>query len=130
MQRAMATEAEASREARAKVIAAQGEKNASQALKEAADVNYIFNKYLRGFKFEKMSSSLDSVGLKRILENSNDDIIKICTTLIKILSNIVDKPNETEHRRIRLESSDVMENLMPYSGGLEVLFEIGFQEVL
>ena len=54
MQRAMATEAEASREARAKVIAAQGEKNASQALKEAADVNYIFNKYLRGFKFEKI----------------------------------------------------------------------------
>ena len=38
MQRAMATEAEASREARAKVIAAQGEQNASKALKEAADV--------------------------------------------------------------------------------------------
>ena len=32
-----ATEAEASREARAKVIAAQGEQNASMALKEAAD---------------------------------------------------------------------------------------------
>jgi erythrocyte band 7 integral membrane protein len=47
MQRAMATEAEASREARAKVIAAQGEQNASKALKEAADVNNIFNKYLR-----------------------------------------------------------------------------------
>jgi hypothetical protein len=77
-----------------------------------------------------MSSSSDSVGLKRILENSNDDIIKICTTLIKIFSSIVDKPNEAEHRRIRLDSSDVMENLMPYSGGLEVLFEIGFQEVL
>ena len=42
MQRAMATEAEASREARAKVIAAQGEQNASKALKEAADVNLIF----------------------------------------------------------------------------------------
>ena len=38
MQRAMATEAEASREARARVITAQGEKNASVALKEAADV--------------------------------------------------------------------------------------------
>ena len=38
MQRAMATEAEATREARAKVIAAQGEQNASQALKLAADV--------------------------------------------------------------------------------------------
>ncbi|XP_070549243.1 stomatin-like [Ptychodera flava] len=34
----MAAEAEASREARAKVIAAEGEQNASRALKEAADV--------------------------------------------------------------------------------------------
>ncbi|XP_070549149.1 stomatin-like [Ptychodera flava] len=38
LQRAMAAEAEASREARAKVIAAEGEQNASRALKEAADV--------------------------------------------------------------------------------------------
>ncbi len=38
MQRAMATEAEATREARAKVIAAEGEQKASLALKEAADV--------------------------------------------------------------------------------------------
>ncbi|XP_076816774.1 band 7 protein AGAP004871-like [Clavelina lepadiformis] len=38
LQRAMAAEAEAAREARAKVIAAEGEKNASVQLKEAADV--------------------------------------------------------------------------------------------
>ncbi|XP_015795374.1 band 7 protein AGAP004871-like isoform X2 [Tetranychus urticae] len=38
LQRAMATEAEAAREARAKVIAAEGEQRASRALKEAADV--------------------------------------------------------------------------------------------
>lgn len=74
--------------------------------------------------------SSDLVGLKRILENSNDNIIKVCTTLINILSKIISKPNETENRRIRLDSSDVIENLMPFSGGLEVLFEIGFQEVI
>jgi len=38
LQRAMAAEAEASRDARAKVIAAEGEMNASRALKEAADI--------------------------------------------------------------------------------------------
>ncbi|XP_055037459.2 stomatin [Misgurnus anguillicaudatus] len=38
LQRAMAAEAEATREARAKVIAAEGEMNASRALKEAANV--------------------------------------------------------------------------------------------
>ncbi|KAK9498396.1 hypothetical protein O3M35_003039 [Rhynocoris fuscipes] len=38
MQRAMAAEAEATREARAKIIAAEGELNASKNLKEASDV--------------------------------------------------------------------------------------------
>ena len=38
LQRAMAAEAEAAREARAKVIAAEGEQKASHALKEAAKV--------------------------------------------------------------------------------------------
>ncbi|CAK5055234.1 unnamed protein product [Meloidogyne enterolobii] len=38
LQRAMAAEAEAAREARAKVIVAEGEQKASRALKEAADV--------------------------------------------------------------------------------------------
>lgn len=38
LQRAMAAEAEASREARAKVIAAEGEMNASKSLKEAAEI--------------------------------------------------------------------------------------------
>ena len=38
LQRAMAAEAEAAREARAKVIAAEGEQRASRALKEAAEV--------------------------------------------------------------------------------------------
>ena len=38
LQRAMAAEAEAAREARAKVIAAEGEQKASTALKEASDV--------------------------------------------------------------------------------------------
>jgi erythrocyte band 7 integral membrane protein len=38
LQRAMAAEAEAAREARAKVIAAQGEHKASRALKHAAEV--------------------------------------------------------------------------------------------
>lgn len=38
LQRAMAAEAEASREARAKVIAAEGEQKASRALREASEV--------------------------------------------------------------------------------------------
>ncbi|KAK4337042.1 hypothetical protein RND71_043390 [Anisodus tanguticus] len=44
LQRAMAAEAEAAREARAKVIAAEGEQKASRALKEAAEVLSLINK--------------------------------------------------------------------------------------
>ncbi|KJH46076.1 SPFH/Band 7/PHB domain protein [Dictyocaulus viviparus] len=42
LQRAMAAEAEATREAGAKVIAAEGEQKASQALREAAEVTILF----------------------------------------------------------------------------------------
>jgi len=38
MQRAMAAEAEAARDARAKVIAAEGEMKAARALKEASEI--------------------------------------------------------------------------------------------
>ena len=38
LQRAMAAEAEATRQARAKVIEAEGEQKASRALKEASDI--------------------------------------------------------------------------------------------
>jgi erythrocyte band 7 integral membrane protein len=38
LQKAMAAEAEASRDARAKIIAAEGEMKASRGLKEAADI--------------------------------------------------------------------------------------------
>lgn len=38
MQRAMAAEAEALREAKAKIVAAEGELNSSRALKQASDV--------------------------------------------------------------------------------------------
>lgn len=52
LQRAMAAEAEATREAKAKVIAAEGEMNSSRKLKEAADVmedspNAIMLRYLQ-----------------------------------------------------------------------------------
>ena len=74
-------------------------------------------------------SSADFVGLIRIAENAHDDIIKVCRTLVRILGGIVTRPNDTEPRRIRLDHADIVENLMPYSGALEILFEIGFQEV-
>lgn len=63
LQRAMAAEAEASREARAKVIAADGEKRASKALRDASSVidespSALQLRYLQVI-FEKNSASAE-----------------------------------------------------------------------
>lgn len=58
LERSLASEAEALREARAKIISAEGELNASRALKEASDVMaenkitlqvYVYKEYRRLF---------------------------------------------------------------------------------
>ena len=67
LQRAMAAEAEASREARAKVIAADGEKRASKALREASSV------------IDESPSALQL----RYLQVSHDDVVVHLPNLIQ-----------------------------------------------
>lgn len=69
------------------------------------------------------------VGLNRIKENTNkSEIIKVCQTLIKIFDDIIKSPDDSSKRCIKLESDDVSMHLMPFTGGMETLFEIGFEE--
>jgi hypothetical protein len=70
------------------------------------------------------------IGIQRIKENSKENILIICKTLLKIIENVLKSPDSVEARRIYLDSEDVLVNLMPFSGGLESLFEIGFEEVI
>lgn len=71
-----------------------------------------------------------SVGLNKLKQNGDKNEIRIvCQTLLKIISKILDKPNESSLRKISLDSDDVLYNLMPYEGALETLFEMGFEEV-
>ena len=72
---------------------------------------------------------MDFMSLKRINENSSDKIKLICRTLSKILVAILKDPEQLAPRTLKLDSDEVAQNLMPYSGGLEILFEIGFEEV-
>ncbi|TRY64383.1 hypothetical protein TCAL_04027 [Tigriopus californicus] len=74
LQRAMAAEAEAAREARAKVIAAEGEQKASRALRDAADVittspSAIQLRYLQVWKAMLMSDR-EQLGLELTINNS------------------------------------------------------------
>jgi hypothetical protein len=71
----------------------------------------------------------DLIGFNRIKDNSKEDILKICKSLLAIIEKIIKNPYDEQNRRLKLESEEVSKKLMPYSGGLEVLFEMGFEEV-
>ena len=62
-------------------------------------------------------------------ENSPEQVGLVCATLVRLVEAILERPGEPALRRLRLNSADVAERLMPYSGGLELLFELGFEEV-
>ena len=71
------------------------------------------------------------IGLKQIKENTNMfEVETVCQALIEIMDKIISNPNDSSIRSIKLDSVEVSTKLMPYSGGLESLFEIGFEEVL
>jgi len=86
MQRAMATEAEATREARAKVISAEGEQKASVALKEAAD---IINQSPIALQLRYLQT------LTHVSAEKNSTII--FPVPIEMLSQFVNKPSNSRH---------------------------------
>ena len=67
------------------------------------------------------------IGLKRIKENNQVDLQTVCELLMKIIQQIIENPNDSSKRNVKLDS---LEDLMILSGGMETLFEIGFIEVL
>ncbi|RMX37173.1 hypothetical protein pdam_00010691 [Pocillopora damicornis] len=102
LQRAMAAEAEASREARAKVIAAEGEQNASRALKEAADIisespSALQLRYLQTLttiSAEKNSTILFPLPvdfMSRFLPDKKDDDVSrgFCDYVLTVLSFLI-----------------------------------------
>ena len=62
-------------------------------------------------------------------ENSVADFLKASDILLKFASNVLNNPNEPKYRKIRLSNPVVETKLLPVSGALQCLFEMGFQEV-
>ena len=99
MQRSMAAEAEASREARAKVIAAEGEQKASRQLKEAADViaespialQLRYLQTLTHISAEKNSTIIFPIPSQYLLRRSSS-IVHAALFLVELL-NLVRRPN-------------------------------------
>lgn len=68
--------------------------------------------------------------LETLKNNDKNEIKIVCETLLKILRKIQTNPNDQTARSIQLSSDDVQYSLLPYEGAFEILFDIGFQEVI
>lgn len=64
----------------------------------------------------------------KILENDSEQQEIVYKALKEILENVLNNPTKFQFRKIHLLSENLVTNLMPFSGGLEFLFEIGFVE--
>ena len=62
-------------------------------------------------------------------ENSKDSFLEASEILIKFASNILKNPNDPKYRKIRVGNPVVQTKLLPVTGALECLFEMGFLEV-
>jgi peptide-N4-(N-acetyl-beta-glucosaminyl)asparagine amidase len=62
-------------------------------------------------------------------ENTRAEFLAASELLLRLANNVISNPMETKYRRIRLSNPLLESKLLPVLGGLECLFEMGFQEV-
>ncbi|KAJ8304846.1 hypothetical protein KUTeg_018429 [Tegillarca granosa] len=61
-------------------------------------------------------------------DNSKNDFTEAAGILLKFANNIINNPTEEKYKRIRLNNPTIENKLLPVSGALECLFEMGFEE--
>lgn len=62
-------------------------------------------------------------------ENSREDFLAASELLLRLASNVLENPQESKYRRIRIANPLLESKLLPVVGGMECLFEMGFLEV-
>ena len=79
----------------------------------------------------KMASDMTSLlpSVQEIAKNSNEEVLEVVEILLKFANNIISDPKNEKYRRIRVGNPVVMDKLMPVSGAVQCLFEMGFTEV-
>ena len=63
------------------------------------------------------------------IKDENKNSLEICILLLRITGNIIQHPKESKYRQLRILNKMVMEKLLPASGAMQCLFEMGFAEV-
>ncbi|XP_060064096.1 peptide-N(4)-(N-acetyl-beta-glucosaminyl)asparagine amidase-like [Ylistrum balloti] len=61
-------------------------------------------------------------------DNGKEEFLTASEILLKFADNIINHPNDSKYRKIRLSNPTVENKLLPVSGALECLFEMGFIE--
>ena len=61
--------------------------------------------------------------------NSVEIFLPACDILLKLASNVIKEPSNTKFRAIRASNPKIMDKLLPVSGAMQCLFEMGFEEV-
>ena len=63
-----------------------------------------------------------------LLENAPEDFLGAAEILVKFAANVLADSNNPKFRRIRVGNEKVVTRLLPVSGAMECLFEMGFIE--
>ncbi|CAG5118015.1 unnamed protein product [Candidula unifasciata] len=76
-----------------------------------------------------MASSSYSSVRQLVSDNSKEEFIAAADILIKFARNILENPADKKYRRIRISNQVIQNKLLSVSGGMECLFEMGFEEI-
>ena len=67
--------------------------------------------------------------VKSLFENSPDIALSTAEVLLKIANNILNDPENPKYRTLKVGNAIVSSKLLPVSGAMGCLFEMGFEEV-
>lgn len=79
--------------------------------------------------FSSNMASAESAVELLFKENSREDFLAASELLLRLASNVLENPQESKYRRIRIANPLLESKLLPVVGGMECLFEMGFLEV-
>ncbi|KAL4555452.1 hypothetical protein LXL04_038071 [Taraxacum kok-saghyz] len=61
-------------------------------------------------------------------EVSHSDVRMVFQTLVKIVKNVIEHPDEIKFKKLRKANPVIQKNIASYNGAMEILFMIGFSE--
>lgn len=64
--------------------------------------------------------------LNDIKSNCSEIRFRVVSVLLKLIDDIINHPHQMKFRKIYLDSDIIQNNLLPFTGAMEFLFEIGF----